>query len=203
MSQVRGQKGLGSHYSAGRLALPATPATRFLAGRAHANQGKIRVPEGGGYIRRRGKSAHCHLPPHDLADVLFDNRGLAGVDEIHLARLRIDADDFVAFLGQAARRNGSDIAETQHTELPIGSAGDFAAKNRFAREPRPPQNGPSGLLFVEPPRYPAEDGSGAAEMNLRDRPHGLRKLERNRPPPLAQRVPVGDRVDLALLAAME
>jgi hypothetical protein len=28
------------------------------------------VPDRGGYIRRRGKSAHCHLPPYDLADVL-------------------------------------------------------------------------------------------------------------------------------------
>src|SRR5882762_995157 len=86
---------------------------------------------------------------------------------------------------------------------PLGSAGDFAAQYRFPRQSGSPRNGGSRLLYVEPSRYPAEDGSGAAEMNLRGCPLGPRKLEQKRLPPLAQRVTFGARVDLAVLAAMD
>jgi len=44
---------------------------------------------------------------------LFYDGAFAGVDEIDLGRFRIDADDFMTFLGQASRRNGPDVSKAQ------------------------------------------------------------------------------------------
>ena len=41
----------------------------------------------------------------------------AGVDQVDLGRLGIDADDLVAVLGQAAGGDGADIAQAQDADL--------------------------------------------------------------------------------------
>src|SRR5438552_7940726 len=86
-------------------------------GRSHADQEQIGLPDREGGIRRRGQPAGRDLLFYDPADVLFDDGTFAGVDEIDLRRFRIDADDFMTFLGQATRRNGSDVSETPDAKL--------------------------------------------------------------------------------------
>jgi len=74
------------------------------------------LPRLGG-IRRRGQPAGRDLLFYDAADVLFDDGTFAGVDEIDLRRLRIDADDFMTFLGQATRGNSPDVSQTPDAKL--------------------------------------------------------------------------------------
>ncbi len=68
-------------------------------------------------IRHRGQPAGCDLSFYDPADVFFDDRAFAGVNEINLRRLRIDADDLMTFVGQAPRRNGPDVSEAKDAKL--------------------------------------------------------------------------------------
>jgi hypothetical protein len=70
------------------------------------------MPYRGDWIGRRRQPPGRHLQFYDPVYVLFDDRSLAGVDEIDFPRFRIDTDDFMAFLGQATRRNGPDVSKT-------------------------------------------------------------------------------------------
>ena len=69
------------------------------AGRSHADQRKVRLPDCGGHIRGRAQPPGCDLPSYDRTDVLLDDRRLAGIDQIDFPRFRIDSDNFMTFLG--------------------------------------------------------------------------------------------------------
>ena len=82
------------------------------AGRAHADEQEVRGPYRRGHVGRRAQAPRRDLLLDDFADLLFDDGCPAGVDEIDLPRLGIDADDFVAIPGQTARGDGPYVSET-------------------------------------------------------------------------------------------
>src|SRR5205085_3675245 len=91
-----------------------------LARRADAHEHEVgvahRILDDGG----RMQPACLHLLGDDLAEILFDDRRASFVDEIDLGALRIDADDFVAFLCQQASGYGPDVSEPQHADFHSG-----------------------------------------------------------------------------------
>ncbi len=87
------------------------------AGRTDADQKQVGLPDRGIDIRRRGQPARGVLQLYDLADVLLDNRRFAGIDEIDLPGIRIDADDFVAFPGKAGCGDSADVTKSQDANL--------------------------------------------------------------------------------------
>ncbi len=53
---------------------------------------------------------------YDFADVCFNDGRLPTVDQVDFGRERIDSDDFMAVIGEASRRNGSDITQSKNAD---------------------------------------------------------------------------------------
>jgi len=62
----------------------------------------------------------------DLADVLLDDRRLAGIDQVDLGSFRIDADHFVSVFRKASRGYGADVSEPQHADFHARRMRDFS-----------------------------------------------------------------------------
>ena len=62
----------------------------------------------------------------DVADVLLDDRRLAGIDEIDLGALRIDADHFMTVFRKASRGYGADVSKPQHANFHLARMRDFS-----------------------------------------------------------------------------
>jgi hypothetical protein len=86
------------------------------ARRAHAHHDQIGTLHRVDGLDAGGEPARRHLLLDNLADVLLDDGRAAGVDQVHLARLRVDADHIVALLRQAARSHGADVPQTQDAD---------------------------------------------------------------------------------------
>src|SRR6266851_222077 len=86
---------------------------------------------------------------------------------------------------------------------PIGSANDHAAQHPLPLQAMAPPDGRGRLLFIEAPRRPAGDRGDASAIDPGDGVLHLRKPEEKLVPTVQDPVTLGDRIDLAPLAAME
>jgi hypothetical protein len=96
------------------------------ARRADAHQREVgmahRVADLGAGAQPSGR----YLLVNDVADVLLDDRRLAGVDQIDLGTLRIHADHFVAVFRKASRGYGANVSEPQHANFHVARMRDFS-----------------------------------------------------------------------------
>jgi hypothetical protein len=67
--------------------------------------------------RRGAQPARRRLGGDDVAEILLDDGRAPGVDQVDLGALRVDADDFMAFLRKQSRGYGADLSEPQHADF--------------------------------------------------------------------------------------
>jgi hypothetical protein len=84
-----------------------------LRRRTNADKGHLRGGHGFGRFTGRPQPSVSHRRSDALANIFLDDRRDAPIDEIHLYRVWVDADDLVSICCQATRRNGTDVAQAE------------------------------------------------------------------------------------------
>src|SRR5687768_18079696 len=69
------------------------------------------------------------FPYTTLFRSLLDDRRLAGVDELDLGALRIDADHFMTVFRKASRGYGADVSKPQHANFHLARMRDLDRKS--------------------------------------------------------------------------
>ena len=87
------------------------------ARRPDAHENQVGLLDRDADFGARREPAGADLPLDDLADLLLDDRRLARVDELDLARLGVDADHLMAGARQAPGDDRADVAEPQDADL--------------------------------------------------------------------------------------
>src|SRR5438105_14895953 len=86
---------------------------------------------------------------------------------------------------------------------PIASASYFAAQYAFPPKEGPPADRRGRLLFVEPPRHPAQDGRVTTVIDVGGRSFGLWQGQEEGLPGLADRIAVPGGSHSAVLTAVD
>ena len=87
-----------------------------LAGRTHADDGKLRTGDRLPGVCRGAEQVILHGFADDAVDVLFNDRRTPIVDEPHLGFVRIHTDDAMPVAGKTPRRHAAYVAKTEDAD---------------------------------------------------------------------------------------
>ena len=87
------------------------------AGCANTDEQQVGIGNGCGGIGRRTKPSGIDLFLDDRADTIFNDRTLAGIDDVDFGLFRVDPDHFMPFLGETGSRHSPYIAKTENADF--------------------------------------------------------------------------------------
>src|SRR5262249_4709682 len=87
-----------------------------LAWCPNANEGQFRLADRLAWIAGGAQSTSLRSCCDNFTDLCFNDGRLPTVDQIDLCRNRVDSDDFMSIIGEATRRNCTDITQSKDTD---------------------------------------------------------------------------------------
>jgi hypothetical protein len=87
-----------------------------LTRRTDANEGQFRLADRLYGIASSTQPARLDSGGHDFPDVCFNDGRLPAVDQVDFGRERVDPNDLMSVIGEATRRNGSDITQSKNAD---------------------------------------------------------------------------------------
>src|SRR5713226_9192635 len=118
-----------------------------LAWGTHADERKLRFPNGLSLVVGGAQPTRTNIGCNDLIELRFDNRRSAVVYEFNLFLNRVNTDDFVAVIGETSRRHRTDVAQSKNADI----------QHEFLS------------LLIEYKYKPIEPGSGSTSRGKRPR----------------------------------
>ena len=87
-----------------------------LARRTNANEGQFRLADRFDRIAGSAQPARLDRGGYDFPDVCFNDGRLPTVDQFDFGRERVDSNDLMSIIGEAPRRNSSDITQSKNAD---------------------------------------------------------------------------------------
>ncbi len=89
----------------------------WLARCANTNEGQLRLADCFDWVTGSAQPARLGSGCYDLADIRFNDGRLSTVDQIDFGRERIDTNDFMSIISETARRDRSDITQSENADF--------------------------------------------------------------------------------------
>jgi hypothetical protein len=88
-----------------------------LTWRSDADKGQFCIADGFRRVSSRAQPSRFHIIGDDVPDLLFDNWGVALIDQVNLHLQRIDPNHLMPVMGEATRRDRAHIAQSENADL--------------------------------------------------------------------------------------